>query len=160
MSASNGPTRPSSSKFLAALQALGCNVTQQSQSTRIEFRYQGGYYLAFPSKAGDVLCVMYPAFLEVANFANAEDANTAIHELNAAVAIARIFILEGDLCASAETLVSDEMDIEQLFVKLIGLIQNICIQMRVKRELSVSTAVTADRSENASASVVSGMALH
>ncbi len=160
MSAANALTSNPNSKFLEALQALGCAVKQEASGDRLEFRYQGGNYLASPSKAGDALCVIYPSFLDVANFANASDANAAVHELNAKVAIARVFIVDGELCASAETYVSGDMDIERLIVKMIDLIHSMCIQMRVKRELSICTVATAAVSARGIACIDSGMAVH
>lgn len=122
--------------LMTAMASVGCVIKDGSSRDRIMFSYGGMHFLALHSEEAAYLCVVLLPFCEVSDFPSLAAANEAINELNAKVKLARVWTEDGDVRASAETLLGGDMTSENAIQKLLLSLQNIHTETRVRQRFS------------------------
>ena len=122
--------------IVTAMMAVGCVIEEGSSKERVAFSYGGMHYLAVHSEEAGYLCVVLLPFCEVSGFPSLAAANEVMNELNAKVKLARVWIDDGDVLASAETLLGSDMTAENAIKTLLLSLQNIYTETRVRQKFS------------------------
>ena len=121
-----------------ALEVLGCKIEEFISGTGVLFTYGGQYYIALPSEDLTYLCVIFPKFTDVSEFPSLAAANEAIHDLNARVKLARLWIDHGQLHASSETILDPSMALGRILSRLLSTLQTIVLEVRIRQRISVA----------------------
>ena len=127
---------PAQKSFVAALETLGCKIEKIVDDSGIFFMYGGLYYVASPSEDQTYVNVIFPKFTDVSGFASFPAANEAIHCLNARMKLARVWIDDGQLHASSETILDPCMQLDSVLSRLLRTLQAITLETRICQRLS------------------------
>ena len=129
--------KPNTSEgLMTAMASVGCVIKEGSSKDRIAFSYGGMHYLAIHSEEAAYLCVVLLPFCDISDFPSLAAANEVINELNSKVKLARVWTEDGDVRASAETLLGGDMTSENAIQKLLLSLQNIYTETRVRQRFS------------------------
>lgn len=129
---------PARKNVIDALEELGCKIEEFVSETGVLFKCGGAYYIALPSEDLTYLCVLFRRFSSVSEFPSLASANEAIHELNGKVRLARLWIDQGQLNASSETILDSNMPLDDVLNRLLSTIQAIVLEVRVRQRLLVA----------------------
>ena len=129
--------KPNTSEgLMTAMASVGCVIKDGSSRDRIMFSYGGMHFLALHSEEAAYLCVVLLPFCDISDFPSLAAAKEVINELNAKVKLARVWTADGDVRASAETLLGGDMTSENAIQKLLLSLQNIHTETRVRQRFS------------------------
>ena len=121
-----------------AMEIIGCKIEANPDVPSTLFTYGGGYYLASPSDDLTYLCVVFPGVSKVADFSSLAAATEAIHDLNARVKLARVWIDNGQIHAGSETMLDGGMQLDHVLKQLIKTLQKIALETQVRQRISVA----------------------
>ena len=119
-----------------AMEIIGCKIEVNPDGPNTLFTYGGAYYLALPSDDLTYLCVVFPGVSKVSDFLSLAAANEAIHELNARVKLARVWIDNGQIHASSETILDNGVQLDHVLKQLLKTLQKITLETQVRQRLS------------------------
>lgn len=120
---------------IEALEIIGGKIEEVVAGTGILFTYGGVYYVASPSEDQSYLCVVFPKFSDMSGFPSLAAANEAIHEINARMKLARVWIDHGQLHASSETILDPGMQLDRVLNRLLKTLQAIVLEARVRERM-------------------------
>ena len=121
-----------------AMEIIGCIIEADPDGTGTLFTYGGGIYIASPSDDLTYLCVVFPGVGKVSDFSSLAAANEAINQLNARVKLARVWIDNGQIHASSETMLDGGMQLGHVLKQLLKTLQKIALETRVSQRISVA----------------------